>query len=262
MTISSDGATAAKNSMIFIVLQRLFPTVPMQTIKRMAEAIKERVSGMNFVQMKKALKEIFSQHKVPDEEIAIIAEAILEETGGIKTFTAELTVEEVEKIARDLARIEAEKALKGEIRKKDILDKSGNKIGGGGKYLPSVVAVGVSKKTGKIYIGYSGKDNNPSRLQTINKELQKRLDNEEKKLLDAKGRKYFEEYNNGVIAYEAHSLDNCAEFNIVNQALEEGENIDDIFVHALRIHPKKETVHWPPCDNCKHLYPELNIVLP
>jgi len=79
MTISGDGANTAKKAMIFIVLQRLFPTVPMQTIKCMAEAIKERVAGMTFLQMQKALKEIFSLHKVSDEEIAIIAEAIIEE---------------------------------------------------------------------------------------------------------------------------------------------------------------------------------------
>jgi len=80
MTISGDGATPDKKAMIFIVVQRLFPTVPMQTIKRMAEAIKERVSGMDFVQMQKALKEIFSHHEVSDEEIAIIAEAIIADT--------------------------------------------------------------------------------------------------------------------------------------------------------------------------------------
>jgi hypothetical protein len=95
MTISGDGSRVAKKAMIFIVLQRLFPAAPMQTIKCMAEAIKKRVAGMNFDQMQKALKEIFSQHNVSDEEIATIAEAIIEETG---INDAELRAKEIAKL--------------------------------------------------------------------------------------------------------------------------------------------------------------------
>lgn len=79
MAISVDGANAAKKSMLFIVLHRLFPIAPMQTIKSMADAIKERVAGMTFMQMQKAIKEVFSQYNVSDEEIVRIAEAIFDE---------------------------------------------------------------------------------------------------------------------------------------------------------------------------------------
>jgi hypothetical protein len=93
--------------MIFIVIQRLFPTVPMQTIKRMAEAIKKQVSGMNFVQIQKTLKEIFAPHKVSDEEIAIIAEAIIQEDKGsdskkIKIVGSEAGAEELYKRSQEL----------------------------------------------------------------------------------------------------------------------------------------------------------------
>lgn len=75
-----DGAKSAKKSLLFIEIQKLFPTVPLKEIKKMAEAVKKNVSGMDRGEIKAELLDLLP--KTPKEVIKDIADSILEESGS------------------------------------------------------------------------------------------------------------------------------------------------------------------------------------
>ena len=101
-----------------------------------------------------------------------------------------------------------------------------------GKIDGKVVSIAVDSKTGKITYGISGKKpNNPTRLPT-NDKMQPILD-------DVGTTKM------------PHSLDNCAEFESINNAFYNGSNINALKVYSVY---KNSGGYKEPCLNCITLY--------
>ncbi len=102
----------------------------------------------------------------------------------------------------------------------------------GDKIKATVVTVAVDNKTGNVYYGISGFKNNPTRRSETIEFLQQRL----KEVGNSK-------YN--------YSLDNCGEFNAINNALFNNAEISDLSVYSIKI---TEGKYIAPCNNCKELY--------
>ena len=102
----------------------------------------------------------------------------------------------------------------------------------GGKIDAQVVSVVVDGKTGKVYYGISGFKQNPTRRADIFDFLKNRIDDIGEPLTN-------------------YPLDNCGEFNALNNALFSGSNVEDLGVYSIRIFDGQ---FWPPCDNCDALY--------
>ncbi|MEE1056417.1 MAG: starch-binding protein [Acutalibacteraceae bacterium] len=112
----------------------------------------------------------------------------------------------------------------------------------GGKIREAVVTVAVDKQTGKIYYGISGSRSlNTDPLSNPTRRLER---NEQ---LDV----YFEDV--GTSNYE-YNLDNCGEFNAINNALF-GEAIkENLCVYSTYISSGRFAT---PCDNCTALYSDF-----
>ncbi|MEI4803438.1 hypothetical protein WAZ07_19635 [Bacillus sp. FJAT-51639] len=120
----------------------------------------------------------------------------------------------------------------------------------GGKFAPSKVSAIVDTKTGKIYYGYSGKTGfNPSRTEVLHEDLQKLI--ERTKDLAKK------DINNPYVekgSFEKWDVDNCAEIQAVNQALNDGAKIEDMFVRTVNF---KTGEFADFCKNCKVTFSEF-----
>jgi hypothetical protein len=116
----------------------------------------------------------------------------------------------------------------------------------GGKIDASVVTVAVDRKTGKVYYGISGKNApdaplwNPTRRNTVSQSVSDRL--------EAVG----ESKTN-------YDLDNCGEYNSINNATSSGVNMNDLDVYSIDI---RYGNHWDPCINCQDLYDDFVRFIP
>lgn len=112
----------------------------------------------------------------------------------------------------------------------------------GGRIREAVVTVAVDKQTGKIYYGISGpRSLNTDPLSNPTRRL------ERNQQLDV----YFE--NAGNSSYE-YPLNNCGEFNAINNALF-GEAIkENLCVYSTYISSGRFAT---PCDNCTALYSDF-----
>jgi hypothetical protein len=102
----------------------------------------------------------------------------------------------------------------------------------GGKIDANVVNVVVDKTTGKVYYGISGFSQNPTRRAETFGFLQNRIKAVGEPLMN-------------------YPLDNCGEFNAINNALFNGCSITNLKSYSLRIY---DGIFWPACDNCHALY--------
>ena len=101
----------------------------------------------------------------------------------------------------------------------------------GGKINSKVVTAAIDTNTGDIYYGISGMNNNPTRSAT-NPQMQAILDSVDGTMTN-------------------YPLENCGEFNAINNALNNGVDIN-----ALRVYSVDRVVgnYKAPCINCQNLY--------
>lgn len=118
------------------------------------------------------------------------------------------------------------------INKKEIVKTTGGKINA------KVVTVAIDGKTGKVYYGISGYKANPTRKLLSNNET------EQHEIL----KKMINDFGESLTNYP---IDNCGEFNAVNNALFDKANISDLHMYSVLI---SNNEYWPPCANCQGLY--------
>lgn len=112
----------------------------------------------------------------------------------------------------------------------------------------SAISVAIDSSTGKIYYGLSGSNSNPTRnLSTTNSKIKDRIDSVKKWAIDK---------NNGEIPLTRgtdndKALKNCAEFNAINNALNNKSDISNLYVYTLHY---SNQCTFPPCYNCQALY--------
>ncbi len=168
--------------------------------------------------------------------------------------------EEAARIAKGEVFKRADEIRSGKLQKPIIYNKNGKQVGGGGIYNENTVTttgVGVSMKTGKVYYGDSGMNGNLTRSKLTDSKLEKIVETEKTKLLKQNGKEYYDANNKGIISNEKWNIENCAEFNIANQALKNGENLNDLVVYTVNT---KSGNYKPPCDNCKNIFNDMNFI--
>lgn len=101
----------------------------------------------------------------------------------------------------------------------------------GGKINSKVVTAAIDINTGDIYYGISGMNNNPTRNAT-NSQMQAILDSV-----------------NGTMTN--YPLENCGEFNAINNALNNGVDINALRVYSI---DRVGENYKAPCINCQNLY--------
>lgn len=123
----------------------------------------------------------------------------------------------------------------------------------GGKYSPTTTTVAYNRKTGETFVGHSGHTGfNPSRLDEIHPELQKRVD-AIKVEAEKAGKKTFD----GHPSFEKWRIENCGEFNAINNALYNGATMNDISMKTVLTRGRSIK---PPCRNCLKLYQGVDFV--
>jgi hypothetical protein len=104
----------------------------------------------------------------------------------------------------------------------------------GGKINSKVVTAGVDTNTGEIYYGVSGMKNNPTRT-SIHPKMQSILDNVG-------------------TSQTNYPLENCGEFNVINNAIKNGANPSNLRIYSVdRISGNFKA----PCINCENLYKDI-----
>ncbi len=101
----------------------------------------------------------------------------------------------------------------------------------GGKINSRVVTAAIDTSTGDIYYGISGMNNNPTRNAT-NPKMQAILDNVGRPMTN-------------------YPLENCGEFNAINNALNNGVDINSLRVYSI---DRVGGNYKAPCINCQNLY--------
>lgn len=104
----------------------------------------------------------------------------------------------------------------------------------GGKINSKVLTAAIDTNTGDIYYGISGMNNNPTRGLT-NSQMQSILDQVGSSKMN-------------------YPLENCGEFNAINNALNNGVDIGSLRVYSIE---RVGGIYKPPCINCQNLYGEL-----
>lgn len=104
----------------------------------------------------------------------------------------------------------------------------------GGKINSKVVTAAIDTNTGDIYFGISGMNNNPTRNMT-NPQMQEILNS----------------VNGSMTNYP---LENCGEFNAINNALNNGVNIQNLRVYSI---DRVSGNYKAPCINCQNLYGDI-----
>ena len=104
----------------------------------------------------------------------------------------------------------------------------------GGKINSKVVTAAIDTNTGDIYYGISGMNNNPTRNMT-NPQMQEILNS----------------VNGSMTNYP---LENCGEFNAINNALNNGANIQNLRVYSI---DRVSGNYKAPCINCQNLYGDI-----
>ena len=118
------------------------------------------------------------------------------------------------------------------IRNKNIVKTTGGKISA------KVVTVAIDDKTGKTYYGISGYKYNPTRKLLSNNET------EQHEILKTMINNFGESLTN-------YPIDNCGEFNAINNALFDKANITNLHIYSILI---SNNEYWAPCANCQGLY--------
>ena len=179
----------------------------------------------------KAIDEILMlQGKVPSNLRENNPLLVLEGTGNpilkpdSKAGAQVLNLDNVDEAAKQYAFNLKENILNGVIRKTT-----------GGKIDSKVLTIAVDKKTGEMFYGTSGMKNNPTRLDDTHTKLQKTL-------------------NNKVNSETNYPLENCGEFNAINDALTDGNKITDLKLFAIDI---KSGSLKKRCLNCDAMYRSL-----
>ena len=101
----------------------------------------------------------------------------------------------------------------------------------GGKINSKVVTAAIDTNTGDIYYGISGMNNNPTR-NVINPQMQAILDSVDGSMTN-------------------YPLENCGEFNAINNALNNGVDIYSLRVYSI---DRAGGNYKAPCINCQNLY--------
>ena len=101
----------------------------------------------------------------------------------------------------------------------------------GGKINSKVVTAAIDTNTGDIYYGISGMNNNPTRNMT-NPQMQEILNSVNESMTN-------------------YPLENCGEFNAINNALNNGANIQNLRVYSI---DRVSGNYKAPCINCQNLY--------
>lgn len=104
----------------------------------------------------------------------------------------------------------------------------------GGKINSKVLTAAIDTNTGDIYYGISGMNNNPTRTLT-NPQMQEILNG----------------VNGSMMNYP---LENCGEFNAINNALNNGVNIQNLRVYSI---DRVSGNYKAPCINCQNLYGDI-----
>lgn len=101
----------------------------------------------------------------------------------------------------------------------------------GGKINSKVITAAIDTNTGDVYFGISGMNNNPTR-NAINPQMKAILDS-----IDGSMTNY--------------PLENCGEFNAINNALNNGVDINALRVYSI---DRVGGGYKAPCINCQNLY--------
>ena len=101
----------------------------------------------------------------------------------------------------------------------------------GGKINSKVITAAIDANTGDIYYGISGMNNNPTR-NVINPQMQVILDSVDGSMTN-------------------YPLENCGEFNAINNALNNGVDINALRVYSI---DRVSGGYKAPCINCQNLY--------
>jgi len=104
----------------------------------------------------------------------------------------------------------------------------------GGKINSKVMTAAIDIETGDIYYGISGMNNNPTR-NTINSQMQSILNSVDGTMTN-------------------YPLENCGEFNAINNALNNGVDINMLRVYSIE---RVSGNYKAPCINCQNLYGNL-----
>lgn len=118
------------------------------------------------------------------------------------------------------------------IREQKIKTVNSEKIKG------KIVNVYIDKKTGKVYYGISGYKSNPTRRVDANN-------------ITITNNMLADMINNLGESLTNYPIDNCGEFNAINNALFDGASITDLCLYSINI---SNNVYWTPCPNCQSLY--------
>ena len=122
---------------------------------------------------------------------------------------------------------------------------------GGGKYQPSKVSATVDLNNGNIYFGYNGSNKfNPSKIE-IHPDLQERIDFTKKLAEKTEGNRFA--YKS---SFEIWNVENCAEVHSVNNALQNGASLDNIFINTKVF---RNGEYAPPCKNCEITFKGINM---
>lgn len=101
----------------------------------------------------------------------------------------------------------------------------------GGKINSKVITAAIDTNTGDIYYGISGMNNNPTRT-IVNPQMQAILDSVDGSMTN-------------------YPLENCGEFNAINNALNNGVDINALRVYSI---DRVSGEYKAPCINCQNLY--------
>ena len=127
-----------------------------------------------------------------------------------------------------------------DLAKNDIQDYRNSILNGditkttGGKINSKVITVGVDINTGDTYYGISGMNNNPTRSPTspIMQDI-----------IDSVG-----------TSQTNFPLENCGEFNVVNNAIQNGVDPHDLRIYSI---DRISGQYKAPCVNCENLYGDI-----
>jgi hypothetical protein len=114
----------------------------------------------------------------------------------------------------------------------------------GGSTLPGAITIGVNRKTGQTYRGFSGEilgKTLPRGIQAD--ELQVRLE-------QTRARAKLATMNQSE-SLETWSAENCAEIRASNSALRDGAKMEDLDLYTFRLQPDGTLEAMPRCQNCQ-----------
>ena len=198
---------------------------PMNTVPLTNKAAEAKAAKENTIESVSTTNAVIGMYSSiganiePVRDVPVIPDSTVPET---LDETSDIVLFDDDSIVKQAAEEYRNKVKNGEIKKTT-----------GGKLKSKVATVGVDSKTGKLYYGLSGMGHNPTRNSVTHPTMQNML--KEK------------------TTQTNYPLENCGEFNVINNALHDGAEVADLRIYSVLVTTGD---YYAPCINCQNLYGE------